>query len=498
MRYHRKTRIIIFLALFLHSHYTIHASYQTVANTDTELAIDKAKTDRQSQQQITNKPKQSIKPWKGKAADFSRGRLVVSENKRFLTYADGSPFFYLGDTAWELFHRLDEKETNLYLENRRKKGFNVIQAVILAEIDGLNTPNPYGERPLINNNPETPNEAYFSQIDKTIRKAAKKGIFMGLLPTWGDKIDKQWGVGPVVFNKQNAFIYGQYLGKRYKEFPNIIWIIGGDRSGGGANTVIWQAMAQGIRSVDTNHLMTFHPLGSNTSGSWFHHEDWLDFNSCQTGHAHSSFDIFNKLLVGDYTRKPHKPCINMEPCYEDHPFRGNDCPGLTWFDDSHVRQALYWSLFSGAAGHTYGCHAIWQFLSPKYEAVGEARNSWLDDLDLPGAYQLIHARRLMESYDYNSRVPANEIIRTPQENMHDKAVATKGNGYVFIYLPNGNPVDVSLDIFSKDKKVLIRWYDPRTGVYSQVGEYEAQGSFYAKPNTSGKGNDWILVITVVQ
>src|SRR5688572_22216910 len=83
-------------------------------------------------------------------------RLKVSENKRFLVHADGRPFFYLGDTAWELFHRLNRPEVDTYFEDRAKKGFTVIQAVALAELDGLNTPNAYGHRPLVDNDPTKP------------------------------------------------------------------------------------------------------------------------------------------------------------------------------------------------------------------------------------------------------------------------------------------------------------------------------------------------------
>ena len=101
-------------------------------------------------------------PWKGPSADLSHGKLKVSENKRFLVFEDGTPFYYLGDTGWELFHRLNKDETEKYLENRRAKGFTVIQAVALAELDGLNTPNAEGNKPLIGNDPLKPNEAYFA------------------------------------------------------------------------------------------------------------------------------------------------------------------------------------------------------------------------------------------------------------------------------------------------------------------------------------------------
>src|SRR5512137_2795522 len=103
-------------------------------------------------------------PWKGQSVNLSHGRLKVSENKRFLLFEDGTPFFYLGDTGWELFHRLNKEETEKYLENRRAKGFTVIQAVLLAEVDGLNTPNAEGNKPLTGNDPLKLNEAYFAHV----------------------------------------------------------------------------------------------------------------------------------------------------------------------------------------------------------------------------------------------------------------------------------------------------------------------------------------------
>ena len=441
-----------------------------------------------------NIPDYSYLPWVGKSVDFSHGPLVVSENKRFLVHADGTPFFYMGDTAWELFHRLTEEEIDWYLENRREKGFNVIQAVILAELDGLNTPDRNGNRPLVNNDPAQPDEAYFNWVDRIINKAAAKGLYMGLLPTWGDKVDKQWGIGPVIFNERNIAGYGRFLANRYKDYPNIIWIIGGDRNGGDANMPVWNVLANAIKSIDKNHLMTFHPYGRHTSSQWFHNADWLDFNSSQTGHANCSFDIFENLIVRDYDKLPVKPCINMEPCYEDHPVRGDICTSTTWFDDTNTRQALYWSLFSGAAGHTYGCHPIWQCMSPVYEPTGNVLNNWYDDLDLPGAGNMIHARRLFEKYDFFSRRPAPEIILTKQLVIGDMAVAVQGKGYAFVYLPNGNPVDVCLETLSEAITLILQWYNPRTGQYTLIGEVPAKGFYRAKPVSSGVGNDWILVM----
>jgi hypothetical protein len=114
-------------------------------------------------------------------------KLKVSENKRFLVTADGKPFFYLADTAWELFHRLDREQATKYLKARAAQGFNVVQAVALAEFDGLTEPNPYGHKPLTDNDPTKPNEKYFEHVDWVINKASESGLYTVLLPTWGDK-----------------------------------------------------------------------------------------------------------------------------------------------------------------------------------------------------------------------------------------------------------------------------------------------------------------------
>jgi hypothetical protein len=144
-------------------------------------------------------------------------RVTVSANRRFLQTETGAPFFWLGDTAWELFHRLTVEEAEFYLENRRRKGLNVIQAVALAEFDGIRTPNAYGDYALTDEDPTRPNEAYFRHVDAVIDLAAAKGLYVGLLPTWADKVTPMWGAGPAIFTVENAHSYGRWLGARYKD-----------------------------------------------------------------------------------------------------------------------------------------------------------------------------------------------------------------------------------------------------------------------------------------
>ena len=433
------------------------------------------------------------KTWSGPSADFSHGRLQVSENKRFLVYQDGTPFFYLGDTGWELFHRLNKADAEKYLENRRAKGFTVIQAVALAELDGLNTPNTEGNKPLINNDPQKPDEEYWKHVDWVIKKAEEKGLYIGLLPTWGDKVDPQrWGKGPKIFNKENAFGYGKWIGSRYKDYRNIIWINGGDRQGGGDNFPVWEALAEGIKSVDKNHLMTFHPMGENSSSQWFHNSSWLDFNMAQTGHGQRSYAAYKRIIVRDYNLKPVKPCLDGEPRYEDHPVNWNpDVMG--WFDDADVRQALYWNLFSGAFGHTYGCHPIWQMKTPGREAVGLARNNWYDVLDLAGASDLIHARRLMESRPFLSRVPDQSLLVPSYYPETDYVVATRGDGYAFIYFPTGWSAEIDLGKMGVEA-VHSYWYDPRTGESTLIETIDDMRPRRFNPPSTGRGNDWVLIL----
>ena len=424
--------------------------------------------------------------------DFRHGDLKVSANHRFLMHADGTPFFYLGDTAWELFHRLTIEESAAYLDNRSRKGFTVIQAVILAELDGLNTPNAEGQRPLIGNDPARVNEAYFRHVDKVIHLARERGLYIGVLPTWGDKVVKAWGVGPVIFTPEKARVYGRILGQRYKDRPNIIWILGGDRDPAGVEQV-WREMAAGLKEGDGGrHLITFHPQGGQSSGDRLQAEPWLDFNMLQSGHARK--DLANyRMIETDYQRVPVKPCTDGEPRYENHPV--NWKPEQNgWFDDFDVRQAAYWAVFAGAQGHTYGCHDIWQMKTPGREAVGLARGDWHTSLDLPGAGEMQHVRRLMLSRPYFSRVPDQTLIEDAQQDGPGHLQATRGDGYAFLYTPLGASIHVALGKIS-GATVKAWWYDTRTGTASAIGEFANRGTrTFTPPGTPSCGNDWVLVL----
>ena len=435
------------------------------------------------------------RPLTGPSVDFSHGPLRVSDNRRFLQHADGTPFLWIGDTAWELFHRLTREETERYLERRRLQGFTVIQAVALAELDGLDTPNAYGERPLQDHDPTRPNDRYFDHVDWVVRRAAEKGLVVGLLPTWGDKVvTESWGKGPVIFNPDRpdgARAYGRFLGARYRTAPNVIWILGGDRKAAGFEPV-WHAMAEGITAGSGGtHLMTYHPQGGRSSSEWFHDAEWLDFNMLQSGHGRR--DLPNdEMIDGDYGRAPAKPVLDGEPRYENHPVDWD--PRAGWFDDFDVRQAMYWSVFAGGFGVTYGCHDVWQMMAPGREPISSARNSWYDVLDLPGAWDVVHLRRLLLSRPFFSRVPDQGIVAGDAGTGEARIRASRGDGYAFVYIPTGRDVTVRTE-WTDDAAIVAWWFDPRTGGARRIGERPGGGTHeFTPPGTPGRHNDWVLVL----
>jgi len=439
--------------------------------------------------------------WRGKSVDFKHGKLKVSENKRYLVFEDNTPFFYLGDTAWELFHRLTKANAEKYLENRRAKGFTVIQAVALAELDGLNTPNAEGEKPLIDNDPAKPNEKYFAHMDWVIKKAEEKGIFIGLLPTWGDKWNRKWGGGPEIFTPENAKAYGKFIGSRYKNSPNIIWILGGDRPvDTDIHKQILTEMAMGLREGDeSKHLISFHPTGGSGSSQYFQNDQWLDFNMRQNGHSLSFTERYHSTL-DDYNLTPAKPVIDAEPVYEDHPINFNpDQNGHSVAAD--VRRPLYWNLFSGACGHTYGHHSVWQMYSPEREPINRPLMPWYEAIDQPGAAQMIYGRLLMESRPFLTRIPDNSIIVTsevptsvPGAGAYQFVSTRDLEGtYAMVYVPVGRKFSVRMDVI-KGKDVIAWWFNPRNGVSKQIGKYSNTGTQSFISPEPGESTDWILVL----
>ncbi len=432
---------------------------------------------------------------------MTHGRLHVTKDGHYLQYEDGTPFFWLGDTGWELFHRLKLEEIGRYLENRSQKGFTVIQAVILAEFNGLRKPNQYGEVPFKDLDPAQPNEKYFQLIDTTIKMAANKNLFMGLLPTWGDKVTKAWGEGPVVFDSVNAYTYGLYLGKRYASYPNIIWILGGDRppyTDSADYRPVWRQMARGIKEgAGGNAMFAYHPAGGHSTSENIQNEPWLNINMMQSGHG-SGHDVpVWNWITKDRNLTPTKPTLDAEPNYEDHPVnpwpKWNPANG--YFSAYDVRKQTYRSVFAGACGVTYGHHAVWQFYSPREEKINHANRYWTEALDRPGAFQVGYLRNLILSRPALTRVPDQSLIVAGQgeKGSYITAFRDSANSYAMIYLPVGKNIAINMN-FLKGNKVIVWWFNPKDGSVKKTGEKEKAYVMSFTPPTLGNENDWVLIL----
>jgi hypothetical protein len=427
-------------------------------------------------------------------------RLKVSDNRRFLVTEDGQPFFWLGDTAWELFHRSTREDAERYLTNRAERRFTVIQAVALAELDGLNEPNAYGHRPLIDNDPARPSEDYFAHVDWVVARANALGLYVGLLPTWGDKWNRKWGVGPEIFTPESARSYGEWLGRRYAS-AGIVWILGGDRPvESDAHREILRAMARGLRSGDGGrHLMTLHPPGGNGSSTWFHDEEWLDFNMRQNGHVPEFTGRYDQTRA-DYDRTPIKPVLDGEPVYEDHPV-SFDAKKLGHSIAADVRRPLYWNLFSGAFGHTYGHHSVWQMWTAARTPINNPLMTWHEAIEQPGAAQMQHGRALIESRPFLTRVPDDTVIvagavptSVPGAGRYRFAATRDESGsYAMVYAPIGRTFTVRMSAIA-GSRVKAWWFNPRSGEATAIGVFANSGERAFTPPDRGEMLDWVLVL----
>ena len=464
---------------------------------------------------------------------FSPGRILAAEIKmpairvqtggHYLETTDGRPFFWLGDTAWQLIHATTREECSYYLHTRAAQGFTIVQATVLAEFDGLNQPSALGERPFVNNDPTQPNEKYFNRVVEIVDEAATNGLYVALLPTWADKLTAPWGDGPRVFRNDNlpvARAYARYLGNKLKGRSNVVWMLGGDRpakldstkadqwpqttatAAGFAKdqdwTPIWREMAAGLgEGTGTTPLCLYHPQGGDqTTSVMLPKESWLAINGMQSGHGGGHDLPVWKLIARDYDLIPAKPTLDLEPNYEDHPFNPwpKWDPASGYFRDHDVRKQTYRSVFAGGCGVTYGHHAVWQFASSRRKAINFADRDWTQALHRPAATQMRFLRQLIESRPFFTRIPDQTlIVGNPGEGgLHLQATRDQKGSYAFVYFPQ-NDQSATLDL-GRLSAARLRWwwFDPRTGVGALHGEIVGGG--HREFRSPAHGPDWVLVL----
>jgi hypothetical protein len=413
--------------------------------------------------------------------------LRVSDNGRYLVKSDGSPFFYMADTAWHLLNKTSLEEADKYLTNRAKYGFTVIQ----MEINTRFGASRIGVTPFEDGDISRPNEAFFKRVDYVINRANQLGMYVSMVP-----LDTRWARNGT-FTAANAYNFGRFLGNRYAA-KKMIWTLGGDI---GADEVaagidLWKNLAAGIArgaagKDQSKVLIQYHPGYNQTAATWFQEYSWMDANGVHSGHAFNR-DNYN-LINATYNKGPAKPVMDMEPGYEDIPHGLNrDNPRLTAYD---VRKGAYWALFAGAHGVTYAHNNVWAFVKVPGEFRSMSTAPWWESLDTPGAAAMKHLKKLMLSRPFLNRVPDQSLIvgQWLTGTDHIRATRASDGSYAFIYTASGKPVTINLDKLS-GSQIVGRWYNPRSGKVADAGRHTKSGNKSFTPPTSGANNDWVLIL----
>ena len=427
-------------------------------------------------------------------------QLRVSTNRRFLQYADGRPFFWMGETAWLMPQRLNRDEAAFYLKSCHDAGYNVVQVQVLNAIPSYNAygqPSHDTQQRLLTTGAYT----YWDHLDYIVSEAERNDIYVAMVCVWGSVVKS--GKMDVTQARDS----GAFLGRRYGRCPNIVWVIGGDIQGD-VKPEVWNALATTIRQHDSRqHLMTFHPRGRTTSAHWWSQAPWIDFHAFQSGHRRYGQRMGDKTYpipdnseednwqyvdsVWAYT--PQKPVIDAEPSYELIP-KGLHNPDEQRWQASDVRRYAYWSVFAGSCGHTYGNNAIMQFWREGLTPAYGADVPWTVALHAPGFHQMKHLKRLMLAFPYFERVADQSVVRN-NGTRYDRLVATRGTDYLLVYNYTGRDMTVDLRKISGQKK-RVWWMDAATGRLAFLGEYGGDRTYTFRPqHTEERGiEDGVLIV----
>lgn len=431
-------------------------------------------------------------------ADAVKPNLRVSENHRYLESQNGEPFLWMGGTPWGMSEWLNREEVDFYLDNRKDKGFNVIQLCLFwgkREEDPVkftaNPPNAYNFRafgetngkadpskPLVveGGTPSSPND-YWDHVDYIIQAAGERSMEVALLPVWGRRYvnASMPEFSDSLFSKKDMNIYGQFLGSRYKGYSHIIWVLGGDvkADAGGDFLGHYRSMAEGIITGITGEevpwneespywdyaLMTYHPDGTplKNSSEWFHYDPWLDFNMIET---FESRNMVYKVVQHDYSlNDPVKPTVMAEPAYE-----GERRP-VGYSTGVQMRRQAYQSFFGGAAGFTYGAFRDSVGNGPVFSPY----KGWENLLDMEGAMSMIFVKSFCLQHAWPAWKPVYDIIQSGRgEGEFQKvSVFSESTGECYIYYPDNSFSILDLSkYFSEKDKIFVQWYNPASGFYS--------------------------------
>lgn len=396
--------------------------------------------------------------------------IRVGPDHRHVIDQTGAPFLVHGDMPWSLIAALTREEAEKYLENRRQKGFNSI-VVNLIEHKFRGPVNRYGDAPFTTPGDfSTPNEKYFQHADWVIRRAGEKGIQVFLDPIYlGYKgTDEGWIEEALTNGPEKCRNWGRYLGKRYRDFDNLVWLMGADRDPLQAREDV-DAVALGIKEFDNHHLFTAGSDPEYSAVDRYKAGGWLDLNSTYT------YGIVHQKLLADYNRSPVMPYFLLETTYE----------GEHNASAVQIRRQAYWAVLCGAVGQFFGNLPLWGF-----------NPGWEDAMDGTGSQDMVRVKALFTSRPWYELVPDqkhNVVIDGLGEFTgldYLAAARTSDGGTVIAYLPTTRTFTVDLSKVA-GTEVRAWWYNPRTGKPVAAGKFAGGAKQKFTPPAEG---DWVLVL----
>jgi len=399
---------------------------------------------------------------------------------RYLVDQNNQPFFWSGEAAWSLIAQLSKQDVGFYLDNRKEKGFTVIM-VSLIEHKFCNNPpaNFYGELPFTDNLFVSPNEKYFAHADYVIKSAAQRNIVVLLAPMYlgYECKDEGWCADVKAASLTDLRSWGQYVGTRYKNFSNIIWLIGGDTDPTQVKDKVLE-MVRGIRDCDTLHLFSAHNQPETMAITPWPQESWLSINN-----VYSYDSALYRHYKTAYTQTQVMTYYQIESAYENE---HHSTP-------QQLRSHAYWAILSGAMGHIFGNCPIWHFGSFKTWCN---LTDWKTEMNNYGSVSMDYLQRLFRSRRWQTLIPDfdHHIITSGYGTWGLKdyvtTAGTSDRNTIIAYLPSSRMVTVDMSKIS-GKKAKCWWYNPSDGKAIVIGTYNNSGFRSLTPDSEG---DWVLVI----
>ncbi len=372
----------------------------------------------------------------------------VSENGRYFIDQKGQPVFWLGTTQWQLFREYSLNDARTIIEKSKQNGFVFAQVMLMGVGDGTK-PNVHGEKPWIDNNPLTPNEAYFKNVDAVLQ-IAREHNFNISMTLYHQRYRKFITVA-------NARAWAKWLAQRYKDVPTIVWSMTPEAKS--EFVPLLRELAAGLHAGDGGaHLITFKPDPAPYSSSFIHGESWLDFNSMQTW---KQVELIYPFVTKDYNLKPIKPVLMAEGAYERGSEYGFDVTPL-W-----IRRQAYYSYLAGGH-HTYGHNDSWRVLP-----------TWKQALDAPGATQLGILKKIFEGRkEWWNLVPDQDIFASggnTSGQILNLAARHKDGRWIIAYLGGKAEFSIKLDKLASAGRPSAFWIDPRDGKQEPIERLSTTG-----------------------